>query len=249
MTILSCLLFLLIGLTSPISIDLSISWQKEKSFDLTDEEELVPYLVIKYSNKSEKDYYLPSLLSTNSVAPLFSMPSVFEEEIRDRFNQRQTYELVSGHKGSKQLLYLYFSKSKENVLGTEVDVGNGYTEFCRQCDYALGYYYARKYNLEERQKSHFKPQELRYYRSMKKSGRFIFLKAGESFEQMVDLSFFSRAKMWCLIIIDDQVIPEEYYCYYSGGVRKSRLPENVRGYHLYKDTIIGSQVLIDCLEQ
>ena len=248
MTILSCFWLISMVLTSPISIDLSISWQKEKSFDLTEEEELVPYLVIKYSNESEKDYYLPSLLSTNSVAPLFSMPSVFEEEIRDSFNQLPTDELVSFYNGSYRLLYLDFSDTKNVILGLEEDIGNGHSEFCRLCDYDLGYYYARKYNLKERQNSHFKPQELRYYRSMKKSGRFIFLKAGDSFEQKVDMSFFHRARMRCLIIIDDQVIPEEYYCFRPGGVRKSRLPENVRGYHLYKDTIIGGQILLDCLE-
>ena len=140
-------------------------------------------------------------------------------------------------------------ESKEVTLGLEEDVGNGITEFCRLCDYDLGYYYARKYNLKEHKRSLFKQKELKSYRSMKNSGRFIFLKAGESFEQKVDLSFFNRAKMWCLIIIDNQVIPEEYYCFQAGRIKKMRLPDIVREYHLYKDTIIGSRILLDCLEQ
>ncbi len=223
----------------PIFVEFSLL---EKTTNVTDT--LAPYLVIKYENKSERDYYLPAAASWDSNIPRFTplihrfhAAGIKKEDITSalyekRLFQNEQYRLLIDFQQMKtqQEWWLDGPVSEEEEI---IDpIINEYLSF---------------FNAPASNKGRgefFSKMQLRRARDLLRNPSLVFLKSGTSAMQLISLRTLKDTGVIITISLSSQRAPDEMII---GWKRTDvyKLPQTVEQYQLYRGEIESNCIRVD----
>ena len=229
------------------SQDISISFSYDEGMSC-DDDPFSPYLIITYSNNSEKDYYLPSLFFPESKVPQLLdggwqlVDGVWygaEGKEKDAANIAAClYKFYSGQKYSWPKQFTSSKTREVDMLFPETHSGD-----CIN-DYLAGYY--RLLSPDEVAKlpdSHdrYTQEDVKCDRILQNPA-FIFLHAGERKTQRITLRGFKEAGIIVTLSLDNSTPPTSIETTFESYIP---LPEKVQNFLLYKGYVLSQDITFD----
>ena len=198
----------------------------------------VPYLNIKYANNSSVDYYFPALFRTDNTIPLFS------SFYGIRKTKESVLSLLHLFSGDKYVLYLNsLTYNSQNFIDLVPDNNEEITEPQPINDYLNLFYSLQDSNTSETPSiKFFTKSQLRCAHYIRANKSFVFLKAGESFSQLIDLRGFLETGIIIRVALNFDK-PTHYMR--TGWNKSSDLPDKVDSFALYQGYIENNSILID----
>ena len=215
-----------------VSVEFSVFHKNSVQKDSTTD-----YLQIKYCNRGQVDYYLPSLFYSTSEMPFFvTVFSRYHPDTRDKnsiqdrlkhFDGRHCYLNISFFGGNEDDPWILFSSPDDEPEAIE-------TLNWDLCSY---------YILKGREPISFESyKSLGNIYEIQYSPGYVFLKSGETIYQYVDMSGPAEAGLLITISLEEDIPPSFIRLGYNYCIA---LPEIINGHQLYKDKIVWSETSID----
>ncbi len=197
-----------------------------------------PYLIITYSNDTSCDYYMPALFRTDDPIPLFS----------------RWYSLPKSEESLKSFRYLFYGEryvvylnflyhNSQNFVVLDPDNGEDIVEV-QPINDALSLYYKMNGHDQDRHNIPllFTKPQLSCVQFIQSNPSFVFLKAGDSFEQRIDLSGFREAGIIVRVVLNNDKVLN----YVETGREKiTALPGKVGSFDYYQRYIDSNSIVID----
>jgi len=204
---------------------------------------LAPYLKIQYNNESDQNYYFPAVVSSDAFIPRFSTfisryhaSYELDTTIRSALFEKKmfrgdTYILTLDYQQTKsQQAWFFISDTEEE---SEIPIINHY----------LFVYYNSLDGTGDGDVFYSNGAE-RYEEDLHNSPALVYLKAGESFSQLISLRALKDAGINFSVSLASPVPPDTV----RTGSRANdtrKLPPTVDNFKLYTDIIKSNSIKID----
>ena len=204
-------------------------------------------LYIRYTNTSQIDYYLPSLFLSGQTTPSFVLPVGIDISVPPSANE-DGFEIIHlrDFKNNHYLLPLDYIKTKvPDELCLIPDDGKDTYEI-PLINYYLSLYYK---NIPPKNPNRFFSKcEKKRSKELRNINSLLFLKAGETQQQFIDISGLILAEIQVKVYLPSLYPPSSLQTGWKPE-EIAPLPEQINGYKLYKRPVRCNCIVLDFTER